>query len=346
MACPAVTVLVPAFNYEKYVCDAIDSVLFQEGVQDGDVEIIVLDDGSSDETVVRCGKYSCRIRYVYTKNRGVSHALSLGVSLSRGKYIAILSSDDYWLPYKLRRVIVVMESDPRIVFAGHLSLRKRGDTEYKTYVPLAGVSMIDEIDTPHKFGEYMRGDFLQGSAGVFRGDVLRKIMPIPAGVQFFNDQYLTHSVIFYGKVALLPEYLGVYRMHAANYYTRAVSREKLRGLYMSLQELVRGVLGHIKRIGKANTEIALCLKGIYACELGYARACALNNSLQAFRYSIVRTLRYNCGAPLWKRLYLCLSNAPILISGIMHYIRWQQGIDSRAVWYMEAAKKLVRLFKG
>lgn len=346
MALPMVSVLVTSFNYERYICEAVDSVLSQEGVSGHDMEIIVLDDGSSDETVVRCGKYSGRIRYVYTKNMGVSHALSVGASLSRGKYIAILCADDYWLPGKLRKVIDIMESDDRLVFAGHLSVRKRGEAEYRDYIPLNGVKQADYIDTPRKLGEYLRGDFLQGSAELFRSGVLRRIMPIPSGVQLLNDQYLTHIVIFYGKVALLAEHLSVYRMHSANYYTRAVSRRKLVDMYRSQQELARGVLNHLERAGKSTSETAKALRNAYTCELGYSRACALNNSLPAFHYSVARALRFSQGAPLWKRFYLCLSNAPILISGIMAFIRWQQGIDSRALWYMEAAKKLVRLFKG
>jgi glycosyltransferase involved in cell wall biosynthesis len=95
---PTVSVIVPTFNRSKLVVNAIQSVLCQTYQ---DYEIIVVDDGSTDDTEEALRPYMDRIRYVYQENLGASAAQNKGVQLARGKWISILASDDLWLPTKL-----------------------------------------------------------------------------------------------------------------------------------------------------------------------------------------------------------------------------------------------------
>jgi len=95
---PAVSVIIPTFNRSKLVVNAIESVLCQTY---RDFEIIVVDDGSTDNTAETLKPYMDRIRYVYQENLGTSAAKNRGVQLARGKWISILDSDDLWLPTKL-----------------------------------------------------------------------------------------------------------------------------------------------------------------------------------------------------------------------------------------------------
>jgi glycosyltransferase involved in cell wall biosynthesis len=95
---PTVSVIIPTFNRSKLVVNAIQSVLCQTYQ---DHEIIVVDDGSTDDTEEALRPYMDRIRYVYQENLGASAAQNKGVQLARGKWISILASDDLWLPTKL-----------------------------------------------------------------------------------------------------------------------------------------------------------------------------------------------------------------------------------------------------
>jgi glycosyltransferase involved in cell wall biosynthesis len=95
---PTVSVIVPTFNRSKLVVNAIQSVLCQTYQ---DYEIIVVDDGSTDDTEEALRPYMDRIRYVYQENLGASAAQNRGVQLARSKWISILASDDLWLPTKL-----------------------------------------------------------------------------------------------------------------------------------------------------------------------------------------------------------------------------------------------------
>jgi glycosyltransferase involved in cell wall biosynthesis len=108
---PAVSVIIPTFNRSKLVVNAIQSVLCQTY---RDYEIIVVDDGSTDDTAEALTPYMDRIRYVYQANLGTSAAKNRGVQLARGKWISILDSDDLWLPRKLEaqlKIVAILGKD-------------------------------------------------------------------------------------------------------------------------------------------------------------------------------------------------------------------------------------------
>lgn len=105
-----VSAVIPTFNRRDLVCRAIDSALAQTFPVD---EIIVVDDGSTDGTRETLRKrYGDRIIYAWQANAGVSAARNRGVSMSTGRYIALLDSDDEWLPEKTARQFAWLESHP------------------------------------------------------------------------------------------------------------------------------------------------------------------------------------------------------------------------------------------
>jgi len=95
---PLVSVIIPTYNRADLVCNAIKSVLNQTFK---DVEIIIVDDGSTDDTREKIKKFKDKIHYFYQENKGASAAQNKGIELSKGKWISILASDDIWLPRKL-----------------------------------------------------------------------------------------------------------------------------------------------------------------------------------------------------------------------------------------------------
>jgi hypothetical protein len=93
------SVIIPAYNGDRYIAEAIDSVLEQS--YDDKYEIIVVDDGSTDNTSQMIEQYGERIHYLSQKNQGVAASRNLGLAAARGKYIAFLDQDDIFLPHKL-----------------------------------------------------------------------------------------------------------------------------------------------------------------------------------------------------------------------------------------------------
>lgn len=101
-----VSAVIPTFDRAAMLSEAVVSVLSQAGA---DLELVVVDDGSTDDTpAVLAGFADARLRVARTANRGVSAARNLGVSLARGRYVAFLDSDDTWLPGKLARQLAYM----------------------------------------------------------------------------------------------------------------------------------------------------------------------------------------------------------------------------------------------
>lgn len=104
---PQVSVVIPTYNRSELLIAAIESVLRQTFT---DYELIVIDDGSTDDTRARLEPYADRIRYFHQPNQGASAAQNAGTRVARGEWIAILASDDTWLPAKLERQLNALAS--------------------------------------------------------------------------------------------------------------------------------------------------------------------------------------------------------------------------------------------
>jgi glycosyltransferase involved in cell wall biosynthesis len=107
---PQVSVVIPAYNCSRYVKDAVDSVLAQTW---RDFEVLVIDDGSTDDTEQVMRRYQAPVRYIRQQNGGVAVARNRGIAESRGRYVAFLDADDTWLPHKLERQIDTLNQQPQ-----------------------------------------------------------------------------------------------------------------------------------------------------------------------------------------------------------------------------------------
>ena len=110
MSVPLVTVLIDTYNYGHFVEEALASVLAQE-FPPNQREILVVDDGSTDDTAERLKKYGDSIRYLRKPNGGQATAFNFGFAVARGEIIATLDADDVWLPGKLQRVCETFEKN-------------------------------------------------------------------------------------------------------------------------------------------------------------------------------------------------------------------------------------------
>jgi glycosyltransferase involved in cell wall biosynthesis len=111
MTSPLVSVVIPTYNYGRYICETVDSAL---GQTYSPVEIVVVDDGSTDDTRERLTVYGDRVRYIHQQNRGLSAARNTGIHAAHGEFIALLDSDDLWLPDKVQRQVTVAVHQPDI----------------------------------------------------------------------------------------------------------------------------------------------------------------------------------------------------------------------------------------
>lgn len=110
---PAVSVVIPAWNAAWCIRRAVDSVLAQTH---RDFELIVVDDGSTDDTAAALARYGARVLVVAKRNGGLSSARNAGIAAARGAYVALLDADDWWLPEKLARQVAWMDAHPEAAF--------------------------------------------------------------------------------------------------------------------------------------------------------------------------------------------------------------------------------------
>ncbi|MEA2239237.1 MAG: hypothetical protein QOC81_3961 [Thermoanaerobaculia bacterium] len=104
-----VSVIIPTYNYGRFLREAVDSALAQTYTP---VEVIVVDDGSTDDTPQILAEYGERIRVIRQNNRGVGAARNRGIAAASGEYLAFLDSDDIWRPQALEREIARFDDDP------------------------------------------------------------------------------------------------------------------------------------------------------------------------------------------------------------------------------------------
>ncbi|NJR64909.1 MAG: glycosyltransferase [Leptolyngbyaceae cyanobacterium CRU_2_3] len=119
MSLPLISIVIPTYNCDRYLSEAIDSVLNQDVLSESgqsqnysECEVIVIDDGSLDGTPEILQRYGKRIRAVRQTNQGVSVARNHGIQLAQGKWVAFLDADDFLLPDQLGVRMAVAESQP------------------------------------------------------------------------------------------------------------------------------------------------------------------------------------------------------------------------------------------
>jgi glycosyltransferase involved in cell wall biosynthesis len=100
MTAPLISCVVPVFNGERYLGEALDSILAQTYRP---LELLVVDDGSTDGTAALVTRYRDQIRPLFQPNAGQAAARNLGLSVARGEFVAFLDADDLWHPEKLAR---------------------------------------------------------------------------------------------------------------------------------------------------------------------------------------------------------------------------------------------------
>ena len=208
-----VSVIVPAYNHGRFIEEAVDSVLAQTAPA---AETIVIDDGSTDDTLVRLASFGARIEVIRQANAGVSAARNRGATAASGDVIAFLDSDDAWLPTKLERQVARLETD------GGVALVHCGVTEVDADGRTLGSRLDGQegwvADAMLRFGG--EGVVLGGgSAAVVRREAYREAGGFDERLSTSADWDFYYRVAQRYRVAFVPEALVRYRYHGANMHS-------------------------------------------------------------------------------------------------------------------------------
>ncbi|MFS2915903.1 glycosyltransferase family 2 protein [Phocaeicola dorei] len=137
---PKISIIIPIYNAEKYLCRCVDSIIVQTFT---DFELLLIDDGSLDDSKQICDKYArkdIRIQVFHKENGGVASARQLGMDYVRGKYFIHVDSDDWIEPDMLERMVGMAEAEnAEIVVSDFFIDRRGGEIVYKKQEP----SLVD-----------------------------------------------------------------------------------------------------------------------------------------------------------------------------------------------------------
>ena len=208
--CPTVSVVIDTYNYGRFIEEAIESVLDQT-FPSKEIEIIVVDDGSIDDTPERVKKYGADIKYIYKENGGQASAFNVGFEYARGQYVLPLDADDYYAPDRIERVVEEFEKYPEVVLVFNLKTIVNGTRSY-----------VEKNDEFHNLklswatiGKFVKCGFSTGNCS-FRKKALQQVLPLPAELRFHVDTYLPMLLLWFGSVSSLSKPLYYYRIHGQN----------------------------------------------------------------------------------------------------------------------------------
>jgi glycosyltransferase involved in cell wall biosynthesis len=210
---PRVTVLIDAYNYGRFIEEAIDSVLSQDFPAE-EFEVIVVDDGSTDDTAERVRRYAPRVQYFHKTNGGQASAFNLGLQKAQGEIVALLDADDYWLQGKLRRVVDEFDKHPDAGMVYHQLQEYNvhtGERRDGSFVAISG-------SVPANRQTLLCYVLYPTSALAFRRQTVEPLLPVPEGLRIQADSHLSGLVIFLAPIVAVPVPLAVYRIHGENLF--------------------------------------------------------------------------------------------------------------------------------
>jgi glycosyltransferase involved in cell wall biosynthesis len=265
MARPFFSILIDTYNHERFIDEALQSVLSQN-FPAADREILVVDDGSTDRTPEILRKYQPQIRVLRKTNGGQASAFNFGIPECLGEIVAFLDGDDWWAPGKLQQVAQAMTAEPELGFVGHGIVVVFQDGSQRAETLRNGFSFqANTVAGALTFRR--RCAFMGTSRMAIRKTLLDQIGPVPEEIQVQADEYLYTLTAVRMPVCILPEPLTFYRLHADNgFILSAPDPQKLRRKQKSLEALVAGLSQALRQQGIA--------PDIQRALLAYSSACA------------------------------------------------------------------------
>jgi glycosyltransferase involved in cell wall biosynthesis len=241
MRTPAITVLIDTFNHERFIEEAIVSVLEQD-FPASETETLVIDDGSTDGTTEIVRKFAPRVRYVRKENGGQASAFNFGIPLAQGEIIAFLDGDDWWAKSKLSKVVQVLSSRPDIGVIGHGIYEVDSHTGQMSAILPERPGDID-LHTTAGAGFFRHMMCFFGTSRVtIRKQVVRRALPIPNELVIEADEFMSSLSAAYSKASLIQEPLTYYRLHTGNLFQiRSSDTAKSRRIHQVIVALAKAL---------------------------------------------------------------------------------------------------------
>jgi glycosyltransferase involved in cell wall biosynthesis len=256
---PLVSVVTASYNMGQYVCEAVDSVLAQDYPS---IEIIVVDDGSTDDTQQRLARYADdpRVTVIHQENQGQTVAKNRGLAAARGELIGFCDADNRWLPGKLARQVPILLDRPEIgVVYGDLQLI---DGEGKPLPPPGTKRYSGRIT-----GKLLIDNFVTFNTTLLRAETVRAMNGFDEGLRMAIDYDLWLRISLEHEFLYLPEPLVAYRIWGGQMSHR--TGERMDNFFRLLEKFLREHPGAVTPAeGRRAWAHSLTTRGLWLASVG------------------------------------------------------------------------------
>lgn len=204
---PLVSVIIPAYNAQKYIKSAIESVLEQSYQS---VECIVIDDGSTDDTAAIVKSYSGKVTYIYQDNAERSAARNKGISCSNAEYISFLDVDDFFDKLKTEKQMAIFSKYPAtdLVFSKPVIYNEINDNYHQLEL---------KFNRDNLYKSLFAGNFIYTSSYIVKKSAITRIDGFNTNYSHAEDwEFLLRLALTGSVFYFLDEHLSYYRVHGMN----------------------------------------------------------------------------------------------------------------------------------
>jgi glycosyltransferase involved in cell wall biosynthesis len=237
---PVVSIVMATYNFERFLARAIESALAQDYPADA-LDIVVIDDGSTDSTPQVVKPYLDRVRYIRKPNGGLLTTVNRGLAEARGEFISLLSGDDEFLPAKTRTQVDFLLAHPEVgmVYADLEVVDDHGVTIHPSLWQAGKLTPV----RGRAFGPLLTKNVVSGGAMMFRSSLKPAFHPIPDSAAW-EDWYIALKIASVAELDFIPEPVYRYRYHGDNMNLGAKG-DKMAGLLRTELKFRRSLLSEL-----------------------------------------------------------------------------------------------------
>jgi len=238
---PVVSIVMATYNFERFLARAIESALAQDYPADS-LDIVVIDDGSTDSTPEVVKPYLDRIRYIRKENGGLLSTVNRGLAEACGDFISLLSGDDEFLPGKTRAQVDFLLERPEVGMV-YADLEVVDDEGRQLNPSLWRMAKLHQV-RGRCFGALLTKNVISGGAMMFRSSLKQVFHPIPESAAW-EDWYISLKIASVAEIDYIPQAVYRYRYHGQNMNLGAKG-DKMAGLLREELKFRRSLLSELE----------------------------------------------------------------------------------------------------
>jgi len=298
-----VSIIIPSYNNAEFIADALESVFNQTY---SNFEILIVDDGSTDDTKALLAKYAAsypkKIRCSYIENSGAGTARNIGLKQAKGEYVAYLDADDVWLPHKLETQLTVFEERPEVdlIFSNSHLVDSKGASLNKLYV-----KPFEFNFRPEQLFERLltERDFIPFSSIILKRSIIDDIGLFDESLRSSGDLEWLLRIVRKYKAIGINDVLAKYRIHDTAISKNIILREQSR-----IKIIKDCMTKYPNETGSLTKRLRARISKCYY-EWGYVEF--ERNNLKIARKKFLESTQYNPLIKLQKYFYILASFIPV-----------------------------------